>query len=138
MQDFQHFSHDDDERMIDETTLALQLLSVPQELEPELSAAGVVFCVMGATFSAAMILATFKTLWTWLDWSNLLLLLLQLVLVVGIWITLLVFCGVKLVMNYHAKQRNLCILEDRQDLQQQWFSELLQSKRDARERKTRR
>ena len=135
MQDFQHFSHDDDERMIDETTLALQLLSVPQELEPELSAAGVVFCVMGATFSAAMILATFKTLWTWLDWSNLLLLLLQLVLVVGIWITLLVFCGVKLVMNYHAKQRNLCILEDRQDLQQQWFNELLQSKRDARERK---
>jgi len=135
MQDFQHFSHDDDERMIDETTLALQLLSAPQELEPELSTAGVVFCVMGAIFSAAMVLATFRTLWTWLDWSNLLLLLLQLVLVVGIWITLLVFCGVKLVMNYHAKQRNLDILEDRQDLQQQWFNELLQSKRDARERK---
>jgi plasmid stabilization system protein ParE len=135
MEDFKFFSHDDDERAVDETMLAGYLLAAPQDLDPEMSLWGVVLCSLGDIFAAGMLLATLKTLWTWLVWSNLLLLFLQLVLIVGTWVVLLTWCTVKLVMDQQHKEKNRHLRAQRQRFQQAWFEELLASKRDARLRK---
>jgi hypothetical protein len=135
MEDFRHFSHDDDERAVDETPLALHLLAAPQDLDPELSPCGVVLCCMGDLLAGGMLMATLKTLWAWLAWSNLLLLLLQLLLTVGVWIVLLAFCTTRLIADHQHKQKNQSLRQQRQSLQQAWFDELLQAKRDARQRK---
>ncbi len=126
---------DDDERVIDETTMALTLLSAPLDLAPEMSPFARAMCYMGIISSAFLTFATFISLRNWLAWSNLLLLAFQLILVVGIWIVLFTYSIVKIVSDNRTKLANEDTLEEHQSRADQWFDELEASKRDARMRK---
>jgi hypothetical protein len=126
---------DDDERVIDETTMALTLLSAPLDLAPEMSPFARAMCYMGIISSAFLTFATFISLRNWLAWSNLLLLAFQLILVVGIWIVLFTYSIVKIVSDNRTRLANEDALEEHQSRADQWFDELEASKRDARMRK---
>ena len=126
---------DDDERMLDETTMALSLLAGPPNLAPEMSDFARALCYIGIIFSAFLTIATFISLRNWLAWSNLLMLAFQLILVTGIWIMLFTYCIVKIVSDNRTKLANEDALEEYEEIKQQYFNELNASKRDARMRK---
>jgi hypothetical protein len=133
-EDFSYFN-DDDERVLDETTMALSLLAGPPDLAAEMSPFGRTLCYMGMASSAFLTIATITSLHNWIAWSNLLLTALQLLLVAGIWVFLLLYCLTKIAADNRTKLANEIALEEYQERADQYFEELHASKRDARIRK---
>jgi len=133
-EDFSYFN-DDDERTLDETTMALSLLAGPPDLAPEMSPFGRALCFMGTASSVCLTIATIISLHNWFAWSNLLLLAFQFLLTIGIWIFLLIYCITKIVSDNRTKLANEIALEEHQHRADQYFDELHASKRDARIRK---
>src|ERR1700730_13770215 len=107
---------DDDERTLDETTMALSLLAGPPNLPAEMSDFARTLCILGIIFSAFLTIATFITLRSWFTWSNLLLLAFQLVLVIGIWILLLVYCVVKIFSDNRTRLANEMAVEEYEEI----------------------
>ena len=138
MQEFREdtsYFNDDDERVLDETTMALSLLTGPPTLSAEMSDFTRTLCFFGIIFSAFLTVATLITLRSWFAWSNLLLLAFQLILVIGVWIMLLIYCVVKILSDNRTRLANEIAVEEYEEIKQQYFTELNASKRDARMRK---